>query len=331
MSVQPGSLVGFALVFFAATWSVSLLFAIWLRKSSARLRGKGPRAERRAASIALLLPIAIGGALTGALIGLSYFGPALGIADHCLVHEHHLHLCLEHGGGWLTTPRVAGPTAMLAALLVVRMVQLAMKWFAAAARLRVLRSVSAPKALADGAVVLCAPSRTPYCFIAGMRSPSIYLGSAVLEQLDDDEIGAVIAHERAHVGFGDLWRRPILAMASMFSAPGIGVYVLGVWRHASERLCDRASAVAVGSPAPVAQAILKFARAPRVVTGCAFIPSDDKITDRVESLLGSKAIGESAARRLAAVATAMFLFLAMVSIVMANPIHHVIETLIGSL
>ncbi len=331
MSVQLGSLVGFALVFFVATWSVSVLLAIWLRMARTRLREKGPRAERRAASIALLVPIAIGCALTGTLLGLSFWGPAFGIADHCLIHGQHLHLCLEHGGGWLTTPWVAGPTAMLVALLVVRLAQLSTSWFAAVARLRVLRSVSTAKTLADGAVVLCAPSRAPYCFIAGMRSPSIYVGSAVLKQLDNDETSAVIAHERAHVTFGDLWRHPILATASLFSAPGLGGYALGGWRHASERLCDRAAAVAVGSPAVVAQAILKFAHAPRAVTGCAFIPSDDKITDRVESLLGSEAVGDRAARQIATVAVASFLLLAMVSIVMANPIHHVIETLIGSL
>jgi len=331
VTIELGSLIGFALVFVATTWLTSTLLCACLLRGRARLRARGPRAERRAASIALALPVAVGAALTTALAGFSVFGPSLGFADHCLEHGHHLHLCLRHGAEWLTRWWAVALIAGMGALLAARAVRAVHGWWRIASHLRAVHTVSSDHVLADGTLVVRVPSRQPFCFTAGLLSPRIYLGSATLDHLDDAQQSAVVAHERAHVAFGDLRRGSVLSLLALFGAPGLAASALTVWREASERLCDRVAAAAIGSPTTVASAILAFARAPACSAGCSFVPRCDQIADRVEAVLGGSAIGDPAARHLVATAAAAFLSIAVAAVALANPLHHAIETLLGSL
>ena len=329
--IEPGSLIGFALVWVVTTWLTSAGLAGWLLRARDRLRRMGPRAERRAASIALALPVALGAVVTIGLAGFSLLGPSFGVADHCLWHDHHLHLCLRHGTAWLTHSWTVALTAGLAALLVVRVARAAVRWWNTARRLRALRAVSCERAMPDGTLVVCAPSRQRFCFTAGLRTPRIYIGSATLDQLRRDEQRAMIAHERAHVAFGDLWRGSALSMLALLGAPGLAASALRAWRDAGERLCDRVAADTVGSPEAVASAIVAFARVPACSTGYAFLPHPAQVVERVEAVLGDAPRGDRAARRLGATAALALLGFAAFAALLADPLHHAVETLLGHL
>jgi beta-lactamase regulating signal transducer with metallopeptidase domain len=325
-----GALIAFALVFFMTTWLASAVLCAAMLRGRPWLRRRGPQAERRAASIALTMPVAIGVALTASLAGFSMLGPSFGFADHCLAHEHHLHLCLQHAAQWTTRWWAIALVAGVGGLLAARVARLLQHWWTVSGHLRDLRAVSSEHAMSDGTVVLRAPSRQPFCFTAGW-SPRIYLGTALLDRLDDQQQAAVVAHERAHVAFGDLRRGKVLSICALAGAPGLAASALAAWRNAGERLCDRAAADAVRSPVTVASAILALARTSAPAIGCSFVPRRDQVADRIEAVLGNPATGKPTARRLGAVAATAFLGLAIAAVGLADPLHHAIETLLGSM
>lgn len=331
MDLQPGSLIGFALVFVATTWLVSAALCAWLVRARPRLRRAGARAERRAAALTLVMPVAIGAALTGGLVGLSAIGPALGFADHCPAHDHHLHLCLRHGGEWGVRIWAIALIAGIGSLVAARLLRAARRSWLIAGRLRAVSAVSVAHRMPDGSTCVRAPSRELFCFSVGWRAPRIFLSDAVLERLDDEQLRAVLAHERAHIELGDLWRAVVLRGLAVLGAPGAAAAALSIWNEASERLCDRIAADAVGSPAAVASSILTFARARGVTPGCAFAPRRDRLIERVEAVLAGVPFGAPEARQLFARAAVAYGALAVAVIALADPIHHAIETLLGRL
>lgn len=90
------SLIGFGLVFLAATAVTSLVAGAAPRLGEARLRSLGAWSERRAAALTLLVPPAFGALLVGVLVLDSVASLRAG-TDHCAEHSHHLHICLVHG------------------------------------------------------------------------------------------------------------------------------------------------------------------------------------------------------------------------------------------
>jgi Zn-dependent protease with chaperone function len=329
--IEIGSIVGFALVFIATTWAISALLSGWLARSAARLRQVGPRAERRAASIALALPVAIGAALTAILIGFSLLGPTFGTLDHCAAHLEHLHLCIRHGAEWLSRWWATALAASVAALVVVRIAHAAHDSWTARRHLHSLRAVSSERILGDGTRVICAPSPRPFCFTAGLWAPRIYISTTTLDQLDAPQQRAVLAHERAHVAFGDLWRSRVLSILALLGAPVLAAATLRAWHRASERLCDRVAADELDSPATVAEALLAFARAPASPMRCSFVHEPDQIAERIQAVLGNADTGERAARRLRAVAISAFLLLSCAAVALVHPLHHTFELALGSL
>lgn len=329
--IAPASLIGFALVFIATTWAASTVLCAAVLPAMPALRRLGPRAERRAASIALCMPVALAAAVTASLVLLSAIGPSMGYIDHCLAHNAHLHLCLEHGTNWLSRWWPAVLIASLGGLFAVRAARVAHRWWRTLARLRALESVSTAHTMADGTLVRLAPSRHPFCFTVGVRTPRIYLGSATLDRLGPAEQAAVVAHERAHVLHGDVWRGTVLSLASLFGAPLLAWRTLAAWRDASERACDRRAADEVGSSATVASALLGFARAPACTLGCGFASRGDQLTRRIEAVLAQPATGARAARRISAAAGLFFTALVAAVIVLADPLHHALESVLGTL
>lgn len=330
MTIELGSLIGFALVFFVTAWVASALLGGALLLGRARLRLLGPRAERRAAAIAIVLPAALGALLALGLAGFSVLGPSFGFPDHCLDHGDHLHLCLHHGAAWSSQWWAVSLTAGLGALLAVRLARAAHAAWTTRRRLRAVRAVSSERVTPDGTIVVCSPSRQPFCFAAGLGTPRIYVGSAAFDRLDDDEQAAMLAHERAHIAFGDVWRGSALSALALFGAPGFAAASVRRWRDAGERLCDRVAADALGSPETVAAAIIAFARAPASRFGCAFVPHPAQVVDRVEALLGDAPRGDRVARRFSAAAAGALLSAAVAAAVLVDPLHHAIETLLGS-
>lgn len=313
------SLIGFAVVFVLVCTTASGALALLVP----RLARRGPSAERRIALVAALLPVVLSGAVV-LILGIQSM---VGI-DHCDAHGHHAHLCLQHGMLWAERPWAIAVVAAGLAIVAVRGIVL----FASIVRGRVLVARLRAR-LPDGARVQLVPSERVFCFVAGLRRPTIYVSTAARDALAPDEWDAMIAHESSHVTHRDLLHRLVLEGLLLFAAPLAGIVIRERWDAATERLRDADAAEQTSSEA-VATALVRMARAqalPRLgATVAAFTPTGAQLlASRVESLLEGAPRGEASARQLARVVIVSTIAVIALALVFAEPLHHALETLLG--
>ncbi len=330
--IQPGSLLGFGLVFLAVSWAGAALLGGALLASRMRLRRTGPRTERALAAAALIAPPFAAATLVVSLAGLSLVQALSGRGDHCTAHDHHIHLCLQHGGDWATNAAAGIALFLLGSVVVGGLVR---RLLAYRVTTGLLREIERHAIVHPGLPtnVRLVPSETPLCVTAGIRSPRILISTASWGLLADDERRAVLAHEQAHIEHGDTRWRFALSLFGAFGVPGLGPSILSVWMHASERLCDWRASTCVEEPTVIAQALVRLARAssmaraPRVAETLAFA-SPDAIADRVEAILGAEPDGAAlGVRALTAIALAAVVH-GVATIFFASPLHHLLETLL---
>lgn len=329
--IATASVLGFALVFFLIGWGLSLLAGAVLRALRASLGAAGCAVERCAAALALVAPPLL--ALTFVLILAArsvYEGRSLH-GDHCLSHGHHAHLCLLHGQAWGQRLSVWSIAIGMLGLGLWR----GARWLRAAVRVQSLLRRLEPIASADsrGPVTIWqVPAQTPFCLVTGLLRPRIVWSTGARELLTPVERSAVLSHEAAHLVHGDLWRRLLLGFAAALGAPYIARRALSAWEHASERLCDRRAAEAVGDATAVASALVKLSRASGApLPGTAsFLPAA-RLEERVRALLDAPPPGERSARRLRRAACWLLVLALPVLAAMADPLHHTLETLLGML
>lgn len=330
--IQPGSLAGFALVYFVLAWTSSAVLAGAVLAAGKRLRRLGPRTERALVSTALLAPPLAALALVLSMAWLSLAEARSPSGDHCGTHAHHLHLCLMHGRGWGESASVLGAVGLFSAVTLTRAFRRIREYLVTAALVRdVERHGEHLSEVVPG--VLLVPSEGPLCLTAGLTRPRILISTRVWDLLASDERQAVLAHEKAHIEHGDIRWRFALDLVSTLGAPGFVRQVLGVWDRASERLCDRRAALAVTEPAVVANAIVRVvrlattSREPRMA-GVSSFALREAIEERVEALLRGEPEGDHHARRaLVAVSLTAFAF-ASAAVLFADPLHHVLENLL---
>ncbi len=331
--IEASSLIGFALAFLGASWLGSAFLGGLVLLGRRRLGSAGPRAVRRAAACALVLPPALGLSIVLVLSGYSVVGPWLGLPDHCPAHSHHLHLCVFHGTAWAEQPWAVTTVALIGTAVALRAVHHAAALWRARLALRRVARISRRLASPVGELLL-APASTPFCFVAGLLAPRIFVSTGAWERLDANERQAMLAHEQAHAEQGDLWRRSALGAFALFAAPLIAPRLLALWRRATERLCDHRAAVTVGDPEPVVRALVKLstlgAGASRRAAAC-FVPTAGEVVDRVEAVLAAGGDGHAAARRIAIGAAIVVTLVLVGSTVFAGPIHHAVESLLGSI
>lgn len=326
--IASGSLVGFLLVFVVCTWSASAIATLGLSLARERLRAAGPAAEKRAAALSLIAPLVVGGIVTLSLAGFSVFPAVLGATDHCESHGHHLHLCLQHGGAWASEPWAMFLAASMGVFVVVRLVHLGATLVSGRRRLRVIARSST--CVHEGEIpVFCAPSRRAFCFVAGVFRSRIFVASSLWDRLDSSQRDAMIGHERVHAERGDVLQAQVLSLCEIFGAPLLAQRFRRTWGDASERLCDRLAADRMGDPTSIADALLSWARCPRLGVGLSFLPHDDSLEERVIAVLSQRSAGDRVARRIAAGAFALTTVAALVTVVLADPLHHALETLFG--
>jgi Zn-dependent protease with chaperone function len=327
--IEPASLIGFGLVFMGVSWTASVVLCGAVLLARSVLKRLGPCAERRAAAWSVTLPPVFGLYLVGALVTDSAAGLWLG--DHCPQHAHHLHLCLYHGAEWATLPWAVATMLFVTAVFVSRATQQVGHYWTACAALQRLISVARSIAAGDCADVLIVPADAPFCFVGGVFRPRIFVSSSAWERLDDKERRAVVEHERAHVEQGDLWRRSVLGFLSLFGVPVLSAKVLALWNHATERLCDRRAACGLEEPTAIARALLNLARAGKVSAvspTVSFIGTCD-VAERVEAVLEGGPDGAAAARWLGAAVALLAAPSFLLSALLADPLHHAIETILG--
>lgn len=335
--IDPRGLIGFAVAFLTIAWALSFVAGAVFFAARPWLRRQGPAAERGGAGLALIGPPVLSAGLVAVLIGHSALGPMLGVIDHCPAHDHHLHLCLFHGASWTVVgwavALVASLTVWTAVLVSHRALRLAL------ARRRLARiAASSARLTGEHRDVLLSPATTAFCFVAGLRRPRIFVSTAAWQRLGEDERRAMVEHERAHAAQGDLWRRTLLGLVAISNPSPLAIRLLAVWDSATERLCDHRAATVVGDPSPLARALVALARseppAPVPVHGglASFAPQRaSEVIERVEAVLAEGPDGAGAARNLGRVALIGLAAALIVAAFLSGPIHHGIESLLGSL
>jgi Zn-dependent protease with chaperone function len=328
--IAAGSLIGFGLVFLTASLAVSVVCSSCVLLFRRRLAAGGPAVERKAAAWTMALPPLLGLSVTLAIAGHSLLGRALGVPDHCPSDISHLHLCLYHGADW------ASRTWAVVVLAIVSIVAARGAFLRIRRLARARRSIGALSSLAragsapDSDVHVVHADRH-FCFSAGIFHRRIFVSSAAWSRLEEGERRAVVAHERAHVEQGDVWRRAALGLLSLVGVPILTSMIMRLWEHSTERLCDHRAAQAVGDPTLVAQALMTFAAAPRPATPLAatFVDGTD-VVGRIEALFSGVPEGFEAARRLGRAAVLVTAFAALGAVAAADPLHHAFETLLGT-
>ena len=124
-------------------------------------------------------------------------------------------------------------------------------------------------------------------FVAGLIRPQIYCDRGLLDELDDDEVSAVLLHERAH----QLARDPLRSAALATLAPLLTLSERGQgWlerRAAVREIAADRHAVAQGArPRAIASALFKVAPAD-VAHAAAFAPA---VELRLRALLGDEVV-----------------------------------------
>jgi hypothetical protein len=314
-------MAGFALVFVVLVVVLSALASAVVALCDGMLRQRGPYAERRAVALAALGPVVLACGIVAALLAHSYLA-----TDHCLEHGHHAHLCVAHGGAWLDRPWVVAALAVAVAVVVARLLALGARVARASSSIARLRRLS----VANGDVRIV-ESPHAFCFVAGLRNPTIYASTTAWFGLAEDERAAMVAHERGHVAHHDVSRRFGLDLLLAVAAPLAAGSLTARWSHATERLRDADAAAAVGDPDPVARAMLRLCRLERsaAAPGLGFVGRGRLLTERVEALLAAAPGGEPSARVLSLVVVVGLAGLVALAAGLAGPLHHAFETLLG--
>lgn len=313
------SLVGFGVVFVLVSWLGSAALVLALR----RLVHGGAAVERRAAMLAAALPVLLGAAVTAILLIGSLMG-----RDHCLAHDHHAHLCLQHGAVWAErswalvlvaawlAKALLGGSALMRALLRGR---------------RLWRELRSPPrlALARRGEPVVVPSERPFSFVIGLRRPVIVVSTAARALLDDEEWRAMLAHERGHITGRDLGARLRLELLLLFAAPFAAAAVRERWELATERLRD-SDAAEQESPEAVASALVRMVRASLPLPAAAFAPqATTELARRVTALLDGAPRGDLEARRISRLSLWASAAVTAAAVALAHPLHHALETLLG--
>ncbi len=321
--MSAASLIGFGAVFLLACWGASAALAMVLHRAAPRR----PALERRAASLAAALPVALGAGLVVILVVQSLLGE-----DHCLHHDHHAHLCLVHGGAWASRTWAVALVAVGGAVALVRGAALGFSMLRGLRLLRPLRRAAALGLARRQGELIVVPSERPFCFVAGLRHPRIFASTAARAALAEDEWQAMLAHERGHIAHRDLRHRLRLELLLLLAAPRAGAILRAHWDAATEQLRD-ADAAERTAPEVVASALVRMSRAAlqlRTAQLASFAtPADGGLARRVASLLDLCPRGEREAQRMARLALLAMISLAVLAFALAEPMHHALEDLIG--
>ncbi len=318
--MQPGSLVGFGVVFVVLTWTLSALSLLVFRVARDWLRRVGPAAERRAVELVATIPVLLGGVVVAILLVRSGLG-----ADHCREHHHEAHFCLMHGGTWSGRVWAVTLVSLAGVVMLVRSAVLAATIARRRQTIARLRMVSHR---ADG--LWWVDSTDAVCFVAGIRAPEIFVSTGAWESLDDDERAAMLTHERAHIRHHDIARRFVVDMFLFVGSPFVAT-VRGLWDSATERLCDARAAAETGDAESVASAMVKVSRlgVRARLSAASFPPPAQAVEERVEAVLADRSAGDRAARVLLAIVVTAVVSIVLVAGTHAAAIHDVLEAILG--
>ncbi|OJH35735.1 M56 family metallopeptidase [Cystobacter ferrugineus] len=259
-----------------------------------------------------------------AAAGAPSFAAALGlVADHCLGHGHHVHLCFVHSTH--VRPLLAAVGAFSLAVFLFRAGGLVLRLMRMQARLAALESLGTSRPGLFSIVAV--PGAPQLCHAVGFVRRRILLSATLEESLTPTELRSALAHEEAHLRRRDPLLGLLLGVAGLFAAPFLARACAAVYQTAAEEACDAEAAATVGDGGLVAGALVKVAALQRKlshVAGAAPAFGALALERRVRLLLDeeARAITAQALRVAGAVALAAgLLVLAHIAF-----LHHAVET-----
>ncbi len=151
-----------------------------------------------------------------------------------------------------------------------------------------------------GIVVRSVNDGVPFCALAGITRPTVFISSASERCLSDAELRAALLHERAHRVRYDQALVAVLTFATdLLPLPVHDL--IATYRRARELTADR-DASRTTNPVHLARAILAMTRAqsPALAAGLSCEPN--VVRARLEALLGDRPVSEKKKRRFVVVA-----------------------------
>lgn len=273
-------LLGLAVVFaFFAAVNLMASIAVWLlwRLAGSRIEA---RLSHPAAASAIFW-LRVGPAGLAVLVAAGMVAPAY------LLYEP-----LESG-------EAVGVTLSLVTVLGIA--GLAMAIFRAAANALATRRLSrqwlaqARTEVLEGLPVLVMSHPFPVMAVVGVFRPRIFVSDIVNKALDEGELKAAVAHERAHLQSRDNLKRALNHFCRDLLVVPVGVELDRAWARNCERAADRAAVLGqCFGHADLASALIKIARlaprgaAPVLPAGAYIATGESDIADRVAWLMGRK-------------------------------------------
>jgi len=172
-------------------------------------------------------------------------------------------------------------------------------------------------------------SAFPIVAVVGVLRPRIIIARSVLAACPDDELRAILMHERHHVERRDNLKRALLVMLpDPLTLLPASSRLLAAWRDAGEDAADEcADRLGEGGRPALAQALLRVARLASSTGAPALIPasalySGGNLERRVRRLL---APSTSQPRRAGTWVTPLLLGVSVAALAALGAVHHVIE------
>ena len=174
-------------------------------------------------------------------------------------------------------------------------------------------------------------SNRPLALSVGLLRPQVFVSTALLQGLSEEQLQVVLAHEQAHVRRRDGLRKYVAETASLLHLPRTRRLLLSDLSLATEQACDEVATRALGSRLGVAETILAVERLMQphgsfktAAMACFF--SNHSVA-RVQSLLDA-GTGHT---KLAPLLPALPLATVLVALVHVEHLHHGTEWLLRCL
>jgi len=235
--------------------------------------------------------------------------------DHCLPHDHHPHLCLSHGS-WAHSNHAWMWLALMGMASLIFGVKFLHRLRAAHQRVQTLLRLAKEKS-----GVHQFPNPQPLAFSAGLFRPRTLLSSGAVAALHPSDLQVVLAHEQAHANRRDQLRR-VVAEAMLMAVPHpFRSMLLADLSLACEEACDRAALPVAGSAENMAEVLLRVQRLSMAVPDGLPGASGSHLSLRIRALLAPCAPSPATWSR--------WLWCAPLLLLLADPVHHAAETLLG--
>ena len=98
--------------------------------------------------------------------------------------------------------------------------------------------------------------------LLGIRHVRCILSTELVSASSEEELTAIVLHERSHYHAGDVWRTLLVGLLNCVFFSVRPLFLLSRrWREETELACDAATAAATGDPLALASAILRVQKA----------------------------------------------------------------------